>query len=209
VKSPIAILVVAALGLSACADQPVTVAHHRKHVSPPAVEPPVWPADSFNQANAALALNAGAAARKAGKLVDARRATEEALALWPVAIEGWEQLIEICRQQDDEECRRYAGFFHAKLVVLAGLPMRAAALGFETVAANKPGTKVDNTVYDQRMLDMATRLWVFCSKEDPANAKAPEPTEPGFNEAYPYAPALLVIGIGAGLLTGIKSIANK
>jgi hypothetical protein len=28
-------------------------------------------------------------------------------------------------------------------------------------------------------------------------------------DAYPYAPALAVIGVGAGLLTGIKSVANK
>ena len=209
-KSPVAFAVIAALGLSACADQqPVTVAHHRKHVSPPAVPAPVWPPDSFDQAGAAAALKAGEAALKKGDLAGARAATDQGLALWPVAIEGWEQLIEICRQQEDEECRRAAVFFHAKLVVLDGLPMRTAELSFATVASNKPGTRVDNTVYDQRMLDMATRLWVFCSKEDPANSKAPEPTEASFNERYPYAPALLVIGIGAGLLSGVKGIANK
>jgi hypothetical protein len=59
------------------------------------------------------------------------------------------------------------------------------------------------------MLDMATRLWVFCSREDPSRATAPEPTETSFVEAYPYAPTLLVIGIAAGLLTGIKAVANK
>jgi hypothetical protein len=146
---------------------------------------------------------------KNGDLLAARRSTEAGLALWPVAIEGWEQLMEICAQQNDEDCRRYATFYHAKLVMLNGLPTRTAALGFETVAGNPVGTKVDNTVYDQRMLDMATRLWVFCSTDDPSHSKAPEPLEPSFSEAYPYAPALLVIGIGAGILTGIKGIANK
>jgi hypothetical protein len=197
------------MGLSACADQPVTVAHHRKHVSPPAVEPPTLPADSFDQATAAARLAAGQAALRRGDLPAARQATEAGLSLWPVAIEGWEQLIDICRQQGDGDCERYAIFFHAKLLVLNGLPMRAAALGFATVADNKEGAKVDNTVYDRRMLDMATRLWVFCSREDPAHSGAPEPTETSFNESYPYMPALLVIGIGAGLLTAIKGAANK
>jgi len=210
VKSPIVSVLIAAMGLAACADrQPVTVAHHRHHVSPPAVEPPSFPDGSFNQAEAATALANGGAALKQGNLAAARSATETSLALWPVAIEGWEQLIDICGRQDDQGCKTYATFYHAKLVMLNGQPMRAAAMGFETVAANPVGAKGDNFIYDQKTLDMATRLWAFCSKEDPANSRAPEPTEASFNETYPYAPALLVIGIGAGLLSGIKSVATK
>jgi hypothetical protein len=210
VKSPIVSLLVAASLLSACADrQPVTVAHHRKHVSPPAVEPPSFPAGSFNEKDAAVALGAGAESLKKGNLAAARKSTEDALALWPVATEGWGQLSDICNQQNDVDCKHYADFYLAKLVLLEGLPMRTAALGFETVAGNQVGTKADNFVYDQRTLDMANRLWAFCSSDDPANSKAPEPTEATFNEAYPYAPALLVIGIGAGLLAGIKSVATK
>jgi len=210
VKSPIVTLLVTASLLAACADrQPVAEAHHRKHFSPPAVEPPSFPDNSFNQKDAAVALAAGAAALNKGDLAAARKSTDNALALWPVAIEGWEQLSDICGRQNDEDCKHYADFYHAKLVVLNGLPMRTAALGFETVAGNKVGAKVDNFTYDQKTLDMANRLWAFCSTEDPANSKGPEPTEATFNETYPYAPALLVIGIGAGLLAGIKSIANK
>jgi hypothetical protein len=209
-KTALVTVLVAALGLSACADEvPVAKLHHRTHVSPPFVEPPVLPAGSFDQARAAQRLLDGKEALQRGDLGAAQAATEQALASWPVAIEGWEQLIELCQRQDDQSCRRYATFYHAKLVMLNGLPMRAAALGFESVAANPPGTKVDDTVYDQRMLDMATRLWVFCSREDPSRATAPEPTETSFVEAYPYAPTLLVIGIAAGLLTGIKAVANK
>lgn len=208
-KSSIVTLLVAALLLSACAEEPVTVVHHRKHVSPPPVEPPQLADANFDQTESGNRLSAGQAALQRGDLPEARRATESALALWPVAIEGWEQLIDICKRQGDAECERYGVFFHAKLEMLQGLPMRSAALGFATIADNKVGTRVDNSVYDQRMLDMATRLWVFCSKEDPAHAKASEPTESSFNENYPYAPALLVIGIGAGLISGAKALANK
>jgi hypothetical protein len=209
VKSSIVTLLVAALVLSACAEEPVTVAHHRKHVSPPPVEPPVLADPAFDQAEAGSRLAEGQAALQRGDLAQARRATDSALALWPVAIEGWRQLIEICKRQGDGECERYGVFFQAKLEMLEGLPMRTASLGFAAVADNKVGTRVDNGVYDQRMLDMASRLWVFCSKEDPAHSRAPEPTESSFNETYPYAPALLVIGIGAGLISGAKALANK
>jgi len=209
-KTALVTVLVAALGLSACTDEvPVAKLHHRTHVSPPAVEPPVLPAGSFDEGLAAQRLQDGKIALQRADLPVARSATEAALALWPVAIEAWEQLIEVCQQQGDDSCRRYATFYHAKLVMLNGLPMRAAALGFETVAANPPGAKVDDMVYDQRMLDMATRLWVFCSREDPSHATAAEPTESTFDEAYPYVPALLVIGLAAGLLTGIKAVANK
>jgi hypothetical protein len=196
--------------LTACADpQPVTVAHHHRHVSPPMVQPPNWPQDSFDRAQAQTALERGKAALERQDLTAARAATETALARWPVATEAWAQLAQICDQQNDPSCRFYAQFYLAKLVMLDGLPMRAAALGFATVADHEVGEHVDNAVYDQRMLDMATRLWVFCWREDPAHANGPEPLEPSFSEAYPYAPALLLIGIGAGVLSGVKAIANK
>lgn len=199
-----------ALLLAGCADE-VTVAraHHRNHSSPLAVPPPVLPKGSFDQARALVALTEGKQALQAGDLKAARQATESALDFWPVAIEGWEQLIDVCEKQQDAKCQRHAVFFHAKLVLLNGLPMRAAALGFETIAENQPGAKVDNMVYDQEMLAMATRLWAYCSEQDPAHARAGEPTETSFYDDYPYAPALLVIGIGAGLLSGINALANK
>ena len=201
----------AALLLAGCADQQVTVAkaHHRTHVSPPAVEPPAWPADSFDQAKADAALNAARQARLQGDPAAARLAAETALAAWPVTIDAWEELILDCRALADSQCQQYATFFHAKLLELSGLPMRAAALGFETMAENPEGTKIDNTIYDRRTLDMAERLWVFCHQKDPVRDKGGEPTQESFDEAYPYAPALAVIGVGAGLLSGIKAVANK
>ena len=202
-------LVIAGL-LTACAqEQPVTVVHHRQHVSPTMVAAPEWPADSFDQKIAAAKIVEGKQALDRGDLNSARAASEQALALWPVAIEGWEQLIDICGRQDDQECLFYAKFYQAKLVMLNGLPMRSAALGFQTVAENEEGGKAEGRTYDRKTLDMATRLWVFCSREDPAHSKAPEPTEPDFMDSYPYVPVILVIGIGAGLLTAVKGVANK
>ncbi len=203
--------VLAAMLLSACADEPVTVAHahHRNHVSPPQVAPPSLPADSFDQAKAEASLAVAVAARQQGDWPAARAAAEASLAWWPVSITAWEELIAACDALHDAEGERYARFFHAKLLVLNGLPMRVASLGFQTVAENPPGSRSDSVTYDHRTLMMAARLWVFCSKDDPAKSGAPEPVQESFDDAYPYAPALLVIGIGAGLLTGIKSLANK
>jgi protein involved in temperature-dependent protein secretion len=210
VKPAIVTLLLAAM-LSGCADQPVTVAraHHRNHVSPPPVAPPTLPDDSFDQAKAEAALATAVAARRQGDLSAARAASEAALQAWPVSINAWEELYQLCGAEGDAACRRYAMFFHAKLLVLAGLPMRAASLGFETIAESPEGTHVENNVYDRQTLAMASRLWVFCSQQDPAHSKAGEPMQESFDDAYPYAPALLVIGVGAGLLTGIKSLANK
>jgi hypothetical protein len=210
VKSALSTLLIAVMLLSGCANEQVSVArvHHRNRVSPAAVSPPDYPADAFDQAKAAELLLASQRAREQGDLAGARQTLESALALWPVATEGWEALMEICKAQQDSGCQAYARFFHAKLLMLSGLPMRAASMGFETVAENPEGTKVDSLVYDRRLLAMAERLWVFCSKEDPSHAKAAEPTEPSFYESYPYAPALLVIGIGAGILTGINAVAK-
>jgi type II secretory pathway pseudopilin PulG len=210
VKSAILILA-AALLMAGCAEQQVTVAkaHHRNHVSPPAVEPPEWPADSFDQAKAEAALAAARQAREQGDAAAARLSAEAALASWPVTIEAWEELRLDCQAQGDSECQHYANFFHAKLLMLSGLPMRAASLGFETIAENPEGTKVENTVYDRRTLDMAERLWVFCHQKDPVRPKNGEPMQESFDDAYPYVPALVVIGVGAGLLSGIKAIANK
>lgn len=196
--------------LSGCANDkvPVAEAHHRKHFSPPAVAAPSWPADSFDEARAKSHFETAKAAEDRKDWPAARREAEAGLALWPIRIEGWETLIAACEAQEDEACTHYATFFHAKLLTLNGLPLRAATMGFETVADNQVGDKVDNFVYDQKTLDMATRLWVFCSQRDSMRPPAEEPTQEAFDDKYPYVPMLIVIGVGAGVLSGIKSVAK-
>ena len=196
--------------LTGCANDPVHVAkvHHRTHFSPPEEQAPDWPADAFDEAKAKAQF---AAAKTAQDLTDwaaARRAAEAGLDLWPVDIDGWEILIAACQAQNDESCLHYATFFHAKLLTLNGLPMRVATLGFQTIADNPVGTKADNFVYDRKTLEMATRLWAFCAQRDAIRDRQAEPTEASFDEAYPYVPMLIVIGVGAGVLTGIKSVAK-
>lgn len=202
-------MTVAAL-LSACADDQTQVAkvHHRTHFSPPGMAAPEWPADAFDESRAKAQLAAARAAADKGDWAAARQGAEAGLALWPVDIDGWETLIAACGAQGDEDCKNYAAFFHAKLMTLNGLPMRVATLSFQTVADNEVGTKVDNFRYDQKTLEMATRLWAFCGQRDAIRDRNSEPTEASFDEAYPYVPMLIVIGVGAGILTGIKSVAK-
>ena len=208
VKSALISAVTAVALLSGCSDQPVEIAkaHHRSHFSPPEVPPPLWPADVFDQAKAKDQFVAALGAKD--NWVKARAAAEAGLALWPVDIDGWEILIAACDAQEDAACQHYANFFHAKLIGLNGLPMRTATLGFQNISENEVGQHTDNFTYDRKTLDMATRLWVFCSQHDTIRHPTDEPTEEAFDQTYPYVPVLIVIGVGAGILTGIKSVAK-
>jgi hypothetical protein len=209
VKSLVTAITVTAL-LAGCASDQTQVAkvHHRNHFSPLGMDAPDWPADAFDETKARAQFAAAKNAADKKDWAASRQAAEAGLALWPVEIEGWESLINACTEQNDEECARYATFFHAKLLTLNGLPMRVATLGFQTVADNEVGAKTDNFRYDQKTLDMATRLWAFCGQRDAIRDRNAEPTEASFDEAYPYVPMLIVIGVGAGILTGIKSVAK-
>jgi hypothetical protein len=210
VKSALISMVTAVALLSGCSDQPVEIAkvHHRNHFSPPEVLPPLWPSDRFDEARARTQFETASAAKDKGDWSRAREAAEAGLALWPIDVEGWETLMAACDAQEDVACQHYATFFHAKLVGLNGLPMRAATLGFQNVADNQVGQHTDNFTYDQKTLDMATRLWVFCSQHDTIRHPTDEPTEAAFDETYPYVPVLIVIGVGAGVLTAVKSVAK-
>lgn len=209
-KSGLVTAITVAALLSACANDQVQVAkvHHRNHFSPAEMEAPDWPADAFDESRAKAQFAAAKSAADRKDWAAARQAAEAGLAQWPVDIEGWESLIAACEAQGDEDCSHYATFFHAKLLSLNGLPMRVATLSFQTVADNEVGTKVDNFRYDRKTLEMATRLWAFCGQRDAIRDRTAEPTEASFDEAYPYVPMLIVIGVGAAVLTGIKSVAK-
>ena len=209
-KSAWVTAVTAAAFLTGCANDQVQVAkvHHRNHFSPPGEPAPSWPADAFDEAKAKTLFAAAKAAQEQADWAAARRAAEAGLDLWPVDIEGWETLMAACDAQEDAACSHYATFFHAKLISLNGLPMRVATLGFQTIADNEVGTKVDTFTYDRKTLEMATRLWAFCGQRDAIKDRDSEPTEAGLDEQYPYVPMLIVIGVGAGILTGIKSVAK-
>jgi hypothetical protein len=198
--------------LSGCSDDPVPIArvHHRNHFSPPQVPPPLWPGETFDEARAKEQFDVARAAKDKGDWTHARAAAEAGLALWPVDLGGWETLQAACNAQEDLACQHYADFFHAKLTSLNGLPMRSATLGFQNVADNEVGQKTDNFVYDQKTLDMATRLWVFCDQHDIVRHpdENHEPTEEAFDQVYPYVPVLIVIGVGAGVLTAVKEVAK-
>ena len=176
----------------------VKAAHHR--VSPPAVAPPPMAADAFDHARERQDLAAATAARAAA---------ETAVAAWPVDIAAWEELEADCQALGDHSCQQYAAFFRAKLEYTSNLPVRVATLGFQTIAETPVGTRVDSMVYDQATIDMAQRLWTFCYRVDTVRTHSDTPPEESFSEKYPYAPALAVVGVGAGILSGIKSLANK
>jgi hypothetical protein len=111
---------------------------------------------------------------------------------------------------DDEACRAYAGFFLAKVDFAATLPPRAASLGFETVAANLPGSKAGDYVYDAQTLAMAQRLWVFYGLQDPLKGGTALPDDhETLTDRYPYGAALVFIVVGAGLVTLAKTAAAK
>ena len=209
-KSPIVACLLASALLAGCADNkvPVAEAHHRKHVSPMQVEPPSWPADSFDETRAKTAFDQASAAQAKGDLASARQADEQSLSLWPVSREAWDLLSALCTAQGDADCQRYAGFYRAKLDMIDGLPMHAATLGFQTVSEAPIGSRIDSQVYDQRMHDMAVRLWVFCSQHDAVRNRNAEPVEESLDQTYPYIPAIAIIGAVAGILSGIKALAN-
>jgi hypothetical protein len=212
VKSALISALTAIALLSGCSDDPVPIArvHHRNHFSPPQVPPPLWPSETFDEARAKEQFDAARAAKDKGDWTQARAAAEAGLALWPVDLGGWETLQAACNAQEDLACQHYADFFHSKLISLNGLPMRSATLGFQNVADNQVGQKTDNFVYDQKILDMATRLWVFCDQHDIVRHpdENHEPTEEAFDQVYPYVPVLIVIGVGAGVLTAVKEVAK-
>jgi hypothetical protein len=209
-KAIISMLTAAAL-LAGCAETPppaVAQSKHR-HVSPAPVEPPAFPPDSFDQARSGGDLAAAIAARQAGDPAAARARAEAALEAWPVELAAWEELETDCRLLADRSCEQYAAFFHAKIAFTAELPVRVATLGFQTIAENPVGTKTEAMVYDDSTIAMARRLWAFSARRDPSRMHSDSPVEESFSEKYPYAPALLVIGVGAGLLSGIKALANQ
>jgi len=211
VKSALISALTAIALLSGCSDQvEIAKVHHRNHFSPPQVPPPLWPEGTFDEAKAKTQFDIAKAAKDKGDWTQARAAAEAGLTLWPVDIEAWETLMAACDAQEDVACQHYATFFHAKLISLNGLPMRSATLGFQNVADNEVGQKADNFTYDKKTLDMAVRLWVFCDQHDVVRhpTEKDEPTEEAFDQVYPYVPVLLVIGVGAGLLTAVKEVAK-
>jgi len=119
------------------------------------------------------------------------------------------ELRAVCQAADDTPCLNYAGFFLTKVDFAATLPPRAASLGFETVAEKEPGSQSGPLVHDARSLAMARRLWIFYGRDDPlANGRAVPADQETFSERYPYATAVIAIGIGAAVITGLKSAAG-
>ncbi len=198
-------------GCSESATQQAKAPTSSKHSSPAPVEPPTLPAGSFDQAKAQAELTTAQAAREAGNAAEARRQAEAAVDHWPGDPAAWAELQTDCQSLADVECSRYAAFFQAKIEFLKGLPARAGVLGFQNIAEEPTGTKAGAYTYDERTIVTARRLWAFYHQQDPMAAKRDQPMdeEPSFAEEYPYAPAVLVIGAGAGLLTAAKSLANK
>ncbi len=199
-------------GCSGTAEQQQAKATPRpKHVSPAPVPPPTLPPGSFDEAKAKSELAAARDAREAGKAADARHLAEAAIEHWPGDPAAWAELQSDCQSLGDVQCRRYADFFRAKVEFVKTLPARAGVLGFQNIAEAPTGTKSGDYTYDDKTTATARRLWAFYHQEDPMTATRNKPMneEPSFAEKYPYAPALLVGGIGAGLLTAAKSVANK
>ncbi len=200
--------------LAGCAEAPQQQAKapsaHR-HVSPEPVEPPTLPPGSFDHAAAAGELAAAGAARQAGNPALARQAAEAAVDHWPADRAAWQELQTDCQALGDASCVQYAAFFGAKIEFVATLPAKAAVLGFQSMVETVEDEEDEggNPRYDPRTVDMARRLWAFYHVEDIAASTPQQPTEPSFSEKYPYAPMLLVGGIVGGLLTGIKTLANK
>ncbi|PKU23519.1 tetratricopeptide repeat protein [Telmatospirillum siberiense] len=199
--------------LSACADdpQPKAIATQSRHVSPPAVPAPVLPEGTFDQDRARQSLGAAQAARQAGQLPEARRQAEAAVDAWPADPGAWQALAEICQAGGDQACRRQADFFKAKVDYANTLPTRAAVLGFQTIAEEPDGTAGSGITYDRKSHDSAARLWAFYNAQDSLKNRRdmPDSEGPSFSERYPYAPAILVIGVVAGVLTEANSLAGK
>lgn len=199
--------------LTACADDPAPkpIASSNRRASPEAVPAPVFPAGTFDQDRARQALTAAQAARQAGQTPEARRQAETAVDAWPGDPEMWRTLAEICRSAGDQTCRRQAEFFQAKVDYANTLPTRSAVLGFQTIAEAPDGTAASGITYDGKSHEAAIRLWAFYDAQDvlKAQREMPPATEKPFMEEYPLAPALLIGGAIAGVLTEAKSLTGK
>lgn len=199
--------------LSGCAtggEQTGKPLRQSKRVSPAPVEAPTLPPGTFDQAKERSELAAAQAARQAGDASKARQLAEEATNHWPGDAAAWDELKTDCQATGDTECADYAAFFRAKIDYVKPLPAKAAQLGFQSLAEEPAGPKSEGFTYDERTVETARRLWAFYHLQDTARASLDKPVdEETFSEKYPYAPALLVIGIGAGVLTGIKSLADR
>jgi len=136
------------------------------HVSPPPVTVPRLPPGTFDRARAETERAAATAARQAGDPARARTEVEAALADWPADLAAWDELEADCVALNDDRCRLYAEFFHAKVAFVDTLPPRVAVLGFASLAANPVGTHSGNYIYDRRTLDTALRLASFYDERD-------------------------------------------
>jgi hypothetical protein len=181
-----------------------------RHASPAPVEAPTLPPGSFDRAKAAAELTQARAARDEGDPAAARRAAEAAVDHWPGNPAAWVELQTDCQVLNDTTCENQAAFFRAKVEFVSTLPARAAQLGFQNIAEEEPGTVVGNITLDQASLDKARRLWAFYATQDPMTAKLEvPPDEETFMQRNPYVPMLLVAGVVGGVLTGVKSLANR
>ncbi len=197
--------------LSACADAPPEklTSIQGRHVSPAAVPAPVLPEGSFDRERARASLAAATAARQAGQLPEARHLAEAAVDAWPADLDSWQALADICQAAGDQTCRHQADFFRAKVDYANTLPTRVAVLGFQTIAEEPVGTAGSAFTYDRKSLETATRLWAFYNVQDNRGNQPAAPTEPSFTDKYPYASAVLAVGVVAGLLTAANSFASK
>lgn len=203
--APFAILVL----LAACAETPAPApqaASHHGHQSPEAVPAPPPPPGGFDRAKAAALVGEAARQRQAGQLAEARQSAARAIDLWPADQAAWNELALACQ---DDACARYAAFFSAKLEFTQGLPDRAAALGFQNIAEEDVGTKAGSFTYDQAAIDMGRRLWAFYGHAGGETGDKTAAREKTWGEDYPYVSMTLIGGTVAGILTGIKSAANK
>lgn len=203
-------LVAAACALSllaGCAETaaPAPARTSNRHVSPPAVPAPTLPDGSFDR-DRAQALLAAARADKDGADQQKRRDdAQAAVNAWPGDADAWQELADACRATGDQTAADRADYFHGKVAFANTLPMRAAVLGFQTIAQEIPANAKDAEA--RRMA--ATRLWSFFDAQDKLRPLRPTPEDPSFAEDYPYGTMLLSGGIIAGILTAAKSLANK
>lgn len=198
--------------VSACADDPAPkpIASLNRHASPTAVPAPVLPEGTFDQERARQSLAAAQAARQAGQLPEARHQAELAIEAWPADPAAWQLLVDICQAGGDLTCRRQADFFRAKVEYANTLPTRAAVLGFQTIVEEPEGTTGSGITYDRKSHEAATRLWAFYDAQDALKSRRGMPPSDGatFAERHPYAPAILVIGVVAGVLTEANALAK-
>ena len=195
--------------LAACAETPApkAVAHSTsQRSSPEAVPAPPPPPGGFDQAQAAALVSTARDRRQAGHPAEARQAATRAAELWPADTAAWSELTAAC---EDSRCSQFAAFFAAKLEFLQGLPPHAAALGFQNIAEEDEGTKAGDFTYDRTALDMARRLWTFYAQAADTEGQTTLAHEKTWGAEHPVISILGIGGTVAGVLTGIKSAANK